>query len=132
MSHEGFPISGWEGRHLRGLRVELLFVEDGEIAFDHIPQMNIVGHRVSSLDPECSPSNLYRMAIGYVTPAQAGVQFQPLDSRLAVPRLRRSLAALRRGGNDELRKTIAKAFSAYLVCLNYNGSPISTTCPSGS
>jgi hypothetical protein len=44
MGHERFPISGREGRHLRSLRIELLFVENGQIAIDHFPQVNTIAH----------------------------------------------------------------------------------------
>ena len=35
MHHERTPISGWEGCHAYGLRVQLLFEEDGQVVLNY-------------------------------------------------------------------------------------------------
>jgi hypothetical protein len=41
MRHEGFPIPGGKGGHARRVRVYLVFIEDGEVAFEDIPQLYV-------------------------------------------------------------------------------------------
>ena len=46
---EGLVVSGEVSRHLNGIRIYLVLVEDGQILFDHLPQQDFVRHLVASI-----------------------------------------------------------------------------------
>jgi hypothetical protein len=45
MYHERLPVSRGKCRHSNGIWIQLLFKENGQVCFLHIPELNVVDHK---------------------------------------------------------------------------------------